>query len=81
MKYTHVVLEFWGMLQYDALPEMAWPEKSFSKDQIKPLIQAAHSYGMEVIPMLNHLGHATQSPGLLRTPCGAQSKSAAGLPV
>lgn len=61
MKYTHVVLEFWGVLQYDALPELAWPGKSYTKDQIKPLIHAAHAYGMEVIPMLNHLGHATQS--------------------
>ena len=61
MKYTHVILEFWGVLQYDALPELAWPGKSFTKEQIRPLIQAAHDYGMEVIPMINHLGHATQS--------------------
>ena len=63
LKCSHIVLEFWGTLQYDALPEMAWAGRSYSKQQIKPLIALAHSFGMEVIPMTNHLGHASQSRG------------------
>ena len=61
MKFTHVVLEFWGMLRYDTLPELAWPQHAYTKEQIKPLIRLIRDLGMEVIPMLNHLGHATQS--------------------
>lgn len=60
MGFTHVVLEFWGMLKYDITPALSW-DRAFTKAQIKPLIELAHGYGMEVIPMLNHLGHATQS--------------------
>lgn len=31
MQYTHVILEFWGMLQYDCMKELAW-ENAYSKD-------------------------------------------------
>ncbi len=61
MKFTHVVLEFWGTLKYDALKELAWPEQAYTKDQIRPLIKLIRDLGMEVIPMINHLGHASQS--------------------
>ena len=61
LKCSHIVLEFWGTLQYDALPEMAWAGRSYSKHQIRPLIELANSFGMEVISMTNHLGHASQS--------------------
>lgn len=63
LKCSHIVLEFWGTLQYDALPEMAWSGRSYSKQQIRPLIELANAYGMEVVPMTNHLGHAAQSRG------------------
>ncbi len=58
--FTHIVIEFWGMLRYDVDPSLSW-DRAFTKDRIKPLIELAHGYGMEVIPMINHLGHATQS--------------------
>ena len=61
LKMTHVILEFWGTLQYDCLGALAWRGRSYSKADIRPLIDAARENGMEVIPMLNHLGHATQS--------------------
>ena len=63
MKFTHVCIEFWGTLKLDCFPEMAWPEKSFSKSEFKPMIDLCHAMGMEVIPMKNHLGHAPQSRG------------------
>ena len=60
LQYTHIILEFWGMLKYDCLKELAWAH-AFSKEQIKPIIQEATDLGMEVIPMFNHWGHASAS--------------------
>lgn len=60
LRYSHIVLEFWGMLKLETLKEMAW-NFAFTKEQIKPLVQMAKDLGMEVIPMLNHWGHAPGS--------------------
>ena len=60
LKYTHVVLEFWGMLKYDCMKELSW-QSAFTKEQIKPIIQEANDLGLEIIPMFNHWGHAAAS--------------------
>lgn len=60
MKCTHIVLEFWGMLKFDFMKELAW-ECAFSKDMIKQLADEVNSLGVEIIPMLNHLGHASSA--------------------
>lgn len=60
LKFSHIVLEFWGMLRYDCLGELAWSH-AYSKEQIRPLIEMANALGLEVIPMFNHLGHASAS--------------------
>ena len=57
-QYSHIVIEFWGMLKYDCLKELAWPE-AYTKEEAKKLIQEARELGMEPIPMFNQLGHAT----------------------
>ena len=57
LKYTHVVLEFWGMLKYDCMKELSWSH-GFTKEQIKPIIKEANEMGLEIIPMFNHWGHA-----------------------
>lgn len=59
-QYTHIVLEFWGMLKYDCLKELAW-ECAFTKEQAKELITEAKELGIKPIPMFNQLGHATAS--------------------
>ena len=59
-KYSHIVLEFWGMLKLDCMAELAWPF-AHTKEEICPLIAEARALGMEVIPMFNHLGHASAS--------------------
>lgn len=59
-QYTHIVMEFWGMLQYDCLKELAWPN-AFTKEQAKELICECKELGIEPIPMFNQLGHATAS--------------------
>jgi hypothetical protein len=59
-QYTHIVIEFWGMLQYDCLKELAWPQ-AFSKAQVSEIIQEARELGIEPVPMFNQLGHATAS--------------------
>ena len=61
LKCGSVVLEFWGTLRYDVLPELCWPGHAYSKEQVRPLISLANAFGMEVIPMFNHLGHAAQA--------------------
>ena len=60
LQYTHVVLEFWGMLQYDCMPELAW-KNAFTKAQARQLIAEVRAFGMEAIPMFNCLGHASGS--------------------
>ena len=57
-KFTHVVIEFWGMLRFESLKELAWPE-AWSKAEAGRLVDIARGMGLEVIPMFNCWGHAT----------------------
>ncbi len=59
-QYTHICVEFWGMFKYDSFPPLAW-DHAYTKDEIKPLIEEMRALGAEPIPMINSLGHATQS--------------------
>ncbi len=59
-QYTHIVIEFWGMLKYDCLKELAWPH-AFTKEQAKELICECRELGIEPIPMFNMFGHASAS--------------------
>ena len=59
-RYSHVILEFWGMIRLDSFPQMAWPF-AFSKEEIAALVRQARALGLEIIPMLQHLGHASMS--------------------
>lgn len=61
LKFTHVILEFWGMFPWRCLPELSWKRMAYSRKEVRELISEIRSWGMEVIPMINHLGHATQS--------------------
>lgn len=56
--YTHAVIEFWGMFPYECCPALAWDE-AYTKDEIRALAKEMREMGIEPIPMLNHLGHAT----------------------
>lgn len=58
MKYSHIILEPWGMIKLDTLKELSW-EHGFEKDKIRELVKIANSLGMEIIPMFNHWGHAS----------------------
>lgn len=60
LKFTHIIVEFWGMLKYDCQKELSW-DFAFSKEEIKPIISMANDLGIEIIPMFNHWGHASQS--------------------
>ncbi len=57
-QYTHIVLEFWGMLRFDGMKELAWPQ-AFTKEQAKECAAECRNLGIEPIPMFNHLGHAS----------------------
>lgn len=57
LKYTHIVLEFWGMYKYECMKELSWSH-SFTKEEISPIIKEARAMGLEIVPMFNHWGHA-----------------------
>ncbi len=58
LKCSHVVLEFWGMMKFDFMKELAWPF-ALSKDEIRTFIRDGKGLGIEFIPMINSLGHAS----------------------
>ena len=58
LRFNYIILEFWGMLKYDCMKELAWSH-GFTKEEIKPILDEAHDLGLEIIPMFNHWGHAT----------------------
>lgn len=58
LKYSHVIVEFWGMIMLDCMKELAW-DCGFTKDEIAPIIKEANDLGLEIIPMFNHWGHAS----------------------
>lgn len=61
LKFTHVVFEFWGTFPYECCPSLYWEGYAWTKAQIRALVSLARGYGMEVIPMFNHVGHASNS--------------------
>lgn len=61
LKCTHVCMEFFGSLKLESFPYFAW-ENSFSKDDIKPIVEYGRSLGLQFIPGFNHIGHAAMAP-------------------
>lgn len=57
-KFSHIIFEFWGMLKFDCMKELSWPF-AYSKEEIKKIVSEANALGIEIIPMFNHLGHAS----------------------
>lgn len=60
LKYSHVILEFWGMYKFSFMKELGWRD-GYSADELRPVIEDGKAFGIEFIPMFNHLGHAAQS--------------------
>ena len=60
LKYSHVIVEFWGMLKLACMKELSW-EHGFDKERIRPIIKTANELGLEIVPMFNHWGHAAAS--------------------
>ena len=63
LRYSHVVVEFWGMYKFACMPELGWPQ-AFTKEQLLPVFQEARELGLELVPMFNHWGHASGSRGV-----------------
>lgn len=61
LKYTHIILEFWGTRRYRCFKEFGRRKQSYSKKQISVLARDIRNFGMEAIPMLNVFGHATEN--------------------
>ena len=62
VKYNYMIIEFWGTFKYDSFKELAW-SCGFTKEELKPYLDEARALGMELIPMFNHLGHASACRG------------------
>lgn len=60
MKYTHIIIEFWGMYKYRFTDILSWKE-AYTAEQIKPIIDDIRAFGAQPVPMMNFFGHATQS--------------------
>ena len=60
LKCSHIIIEFWGMYKFRFMKEMGW-EDGYSAEDLKPIIEDGKAFGIEFIPMFNHLGHASQS--------------------
>ena len=41
LKFSHLIVEFWGMLKYDCLGELSWAH-AYSKEQMRPIIELAN---------------------------------------
>ena len=63
LKFTHVIIEFWGTLKFDCMAELGW-KNAYAKDEVRPIINEARELGLEIIPMFNHWGHAAFSRGM-----------------
>ncbi len=57
MKYSHLLIEFFGSVKLDSFPEMAF-ENAYEKSEILPILEEAAALGVELIPMFNCFGHA-----------------------
>jgi len=58
-KYNYVVFESFGGLEMETI--RSWKDVYCSKVVISPILEKARVMGMEIIPMINSLGHATFS--------------------
>ena len=56
-KVNGIVLEFEDRFKYESHPIIAAPT-SFSADQVKDLTEYAHQYHIDIIPLVQGLGHA-----------------------
>ena len=63
LRYSHVVVEFWGMYRFTCMKELGWPQ-AFTKEQLTPVFAEARELGLELVPMFNHWGHASGSRGI-----------------
>lgn len=60
LKYTHIVIEFWGTYRYACTDLLSW-DSAYTKEELLPIIDDIRGFGAEPVPMLNFLGHASQS--------------------
>ena len=58
LRYTHLVIEFWGTFRYACLDALSW-ERAFSADDLREIFAEAQDLGLELVPMFNHYGHAS----------------------
>ena len=63
LKYSHIVIEFWGTFRYQCCKYLS-RKGAYTHADVKKLTAEASALGLQVIPMLNIFGHAAQSRAL-----------------
>ncbi len=63
MKYSHVLVEFFTSVVFDAFKEITatgdYEKFTYTKQQLQPYFEEARALGIEFVPMFNHFGHAS----------------------
>ncbi len=68
-KFNYVVLEFWGVYPFKALPEFCWAEHATNEKEIRRLVRLAGDLGVVMIPQFNMFGHASAARGSAAKHC------------
>lgn len=58
-KFNYVIIEPWGTFPFNSHPELSFNNKTFSRSELKRIIDLAYSLGITPIPQLTILGHVS----------------------
>ena len=62
-KFNYLVLEFWGVYPFKALPEFCYAEHATDAKEIRRLVKLGKDLGLTMIPQFNMFGHASAARG------------------
>lgn len=60
-KFSHIILESWGVFRLKSFPQYVWEEFAIGQDEVKRLVHLANELGVTIFPQVNLFGHATAS--------------------
>lgn len=68
-KFNYLVLEFWGVYPFKALPEFCYAEHATSAREVRRLVKLGKDLGLTMIPQFNMFGHASAARGSAAKHC------------
>ncbi len=60
-KYSHVVIESWGVIRLKSCPEYVWQEYAVEQEEVRRLVRLGEELGITIFPQVNLFGHAAAS--------------------